>query len=159
MASIYYIGSKSKSEVVAVTIGVSKNPKETLSKLRLALPSARLSLLGVEDGGARDLARIKETLKTFALDESWYRYAGAVVTRVDRVRIEPVGTRRVSLDLGEDDWKMLEDLVGSMNARAKSKVLRRALKFYQTLRTYHSKGYVIQAVKGNSTYHFPKLGD
>jgi len=65
--------------------------------------------------------------------------------------------RRVPLELTEDEVKDLDALVETRKTRTRSRLIRRALRFYKVLSDLKEQGYLIQGIKPGSLLQFPDL--
>lgn len=159
MQVIYYIGGCSAQDnLSAVAIGLTTHPDTMLANLQAIAPFHHLTLLAVEQGSQERLDAIKKEFEASALAGPWFKYTEELEKLVKSLPNTSFKSRRVSLDLDPEDWLMLETMVEEFGEK-KSKVLRRALKFYRTLRKYKDQGYAIQAVKGGEVIRFPTLDD
>lgn len=64
---------------------------------------------------------------------------------------------RLTLDMPEKDMAELEDMVQTLGTRTKSRLIRRALRFYKVVTGLKRQGFLIQAIKGGTLKQFPDL--
>lgn len=65
--------------------------------------------------------------------------------------------RRVPLELTEEELAEVDALVEVRKTRTRSRLIRRALRFYKVLSDHKEQGYLIQAIKPGSLLQFPDL--
>lgn len=159
---IHYIGGEARNgKMVSIAIGVSSNPEAHLAKLSGEMPFA-LKLLGLEAGNKARLEEVRKEFKALHIKGPWYKPAPALTSHIEglpEVERSDKKTKRVSLDLDPEEFAELELMVTELGEKMKSKVLRRALRFYRGLQQYKAQGYMIQAVKGGLMVQFPNLDD
>lgn len=64
---------------------------------------------------------------------------------------------RLSLDMSEEEMAELEEMVRDMKTRTKSRLIRRAIRFYKVVVKLKKQGFLIQAIKGGTLKQFPNL--
>jgi hypothetical protein len=159
---IYYIrGVGQSGKLIAVGIGLGTEPESRVAELEGMMPY-RTELAGIEEGSQERLEALQERFRADHLHGPWYKPSAALVGHV--AELQPVNretgkTRRVSLDLDPSEFADLETMVEQMGTVTKSRLLRRAVKFYQSLVRYKAQGYLIQAIKGGKLVQFPDLED
>ena len=157
---IHYIGGHGKSgRLVAVGIGMSPDPEVALAKFDGQMPFST-SLLGLETGSRERLEALRTQFQAAHLHGPWFKpnealeaHIGALKP-VDRELGKP---RRVSLDLTADEFLDLEQWVEELGTVTKSRLIRRAIRFYIGVGKYVALGYRFQAIKDGSLIQFPDL--
>jgi len=162
MAFIHYIGGEGREgKLISVAVGLSANPESHIASLSGSMPFS-LKLLGLELGSPERLEEIRKQFRALHIKGPWFRAASQLTSYVDalaEVERDRHKTKRVSLDLGPEEFAELEMMVGELGEKTKASVLRRARRFYRSLLRYKAQGYMIQAVKGGQMIQFPDLDD
>ncbi len=156
---LYYIGGRSKTgKLISVAIGITSNPDVQLAALQESSPFHDLSLLALEDGSQERLEQIKREHHCFG--GPWFTVTAALERHISELPAYDASKRtirRVSVDLDPEEWLALEVMVEELGEKMKSKVVRRALRFYRALLKYKAQGFLVQAVRGGELHQFPKL--
>ncbi len=160
MQWIHYLGGRGKSgKIVAIGIGMSHDPDLFLSQHCSSLPFDA-ELLKIEEGSQELLDGIRQEYQVDHLNGPWYRVSDKLMDRISALKLtHSSGTRRVSLDLSVQEFDELSAMVKELGTRTKSRLLRRALRFFLALRRYKARGYVIQAIKGGLLTQFHDFDD
>jgi len=158
MSFVHFIAGMGKNDVVAVNIGVSKNPEFTLAEWKNQMPFP-LKLLGMQQGTLEDAERLHKQFRTSLMHGSWYKATRPLLDYVASLeKLDPNSkTVRVSLDLNPEELAMVERLAAVTGHPSKVALIRKALRFYNQLVEHKERGYLIQAVKGGSLLQFPQL--
>jgi len=159
MQWLHYIAGKGKTgKLVAIAIGMGPDPDTFVARYDDTMPFD-ISLMGIEEGSQERLEALRTQFQGGHLHGPWYKATGPLVTLVEG--LEPVdrgqGSRRVSLDLPTAEFTQLEDMVKELGMVTKSRLLRRALRFYLRLGRYKARGYALQAIKDGQLIQFPDL--
>jgi hypothetical protein len=162
MPWIYYVKGLGKTnKIVAIGIGLAANPETQIAELEGSMPF-QLELAGVEEGSQERLEALYARFQADHLRGLWYKPSAAVLGHI--AELSPVDrdtskTRRVSLDLGPNEFAELELMVEQTGTVTKARLLRKAVRFYRSLMKYKAQGFLIQAVKGGKLVQFPDLDD
>lgn len=66
---------------------------------------------------------------------------------------------RLTLDMSDQEYAALEDMVKTLDTRTKARAIRMALRFYKRVVALKKQGFFIQAIKGGILKQFPDLDD
>lgn len=162
MGWIYYVeGLSNSNKVLTIGIGISSEPELEVASLARIMPY-KVRLAAMEYGDLNLLEQRREQFISGRMNGMWFQ---PTENLSDLVRNLPVADReefkgkRVSLDLSPEEFERLETLVSQLGTTTKARLLRKALRFYESLAKYKGQGYLIQAVKGGSLIQFPDLDD
>lgn len=154
---VYFIAGQGNKGVVAVAIGMSREPEAEIARMEGLMPF-KLELLGVEEGGQERLEALRKRFSKVHLHGPWYRpnkdlegYLAALAP-VSRTSL----TKRVSLDLAISDYVQLDEAVKQRGV-TKSHFLRTAVQFFLDITSYEARGYLIQAIKDGDLVQFRNL--
>jgi len=162
MLWIYYIGGRGKSgKLVLIKIGISADPEAQLSALT-PLQAFDLELLGFEEGSPDLLEERKMKFQKIALKNDWYHAKSELlvyIAELPRVTLEKGNMKKICVDLTPDEWNALVRGVEETDSRTKTRLIRRALKFYTALGRYKALGYMLQVLRGGKYHVFTDLDD
>lgn len=157
---IHYIGGHGKSgKLVAVGIGMGPDPEAIVARFNGQMPFST-SLLGLETGSRERLEALRTQFRALHLHGPWFKPNEALEAHVaalgpvDREEGKP---RRVSLDLTAEEFLDLERWVEELGTVTKSRLIRKALRFYIGVGKYVALGYRFQAIKDGRLVQFPDL--
>jgi hypothetical protein len=155
---ICYIGGKSRKGYAVIQIALAPDPERYLAALKPTQPY-ELELLGVELGDNELLEERRAQFRT-PFKNGWVKPSDELLAFIKALP-EPdrkkAGLRKVCVEWTPAEVLGLDLGVERMNLKTRTKLIRRAVKFYLGLTTYHAKGWTIQAVKGGRFVPFKDL--
>lgn len=161
MQWIHYIGGRGKGgKLLSIAIGMSSDPDTFIAKFKNDMPFI-IALLGLEEGSQERLEQLRVQFSGTSLHGPWYKPTGALTDIIENLpSVERGGpVRRVSLDLPTEEFVQLDAMVRELGTVTKSRLLRRAMRFYLRLGRYKARGYALQAIKDGKLIQFPDLDD
>lgn len=155
---IHYIGGLGANDkLIAIEIGLGKDPERYLEDLRKSSPF-QLDLMKLEAGSLKRYETVQALFRGIRLQGgSWYRATDVLRNHINALPVvdrTKVKTRRVSLLLPPDEFAELEWAVEVMGTKTKNRLARRALRSYLRLVRYRAQGYKVQVIKGGTMVQF-----
>jgi len=158
MQYVCYIGGRGrKGSLVVIQIALTSDPDKYLTHLKPTQPYD-LELLGSEVGNEDVLEERRSKFKS-ALKNGWVKYTdelGLFVKALPKLDSKK-GMKKVCVDWTAAEVAEIEFGVDRLGLKTKTKVIRRAVKFYLALVGYKARGWTIQAIKDGKFHAFHDL--
>lgn len=162
MQWVYYIGGRGrKGQLVTFRIGVSADPITQLESLATVQPY-KLELLAVEEGDLDLLEQRRKQFRLAALQNDWYKASEELTSFVEslpKVNIAQGNDKKICVFFNPKEYKEIEDAVDVIGTRTKSRLIRRAIRFYLVLGRFKAKGFMLQVIRGGRFHEFSSLED
>lgn len=156
----YIAGQSRKGDNIIVHIGLAEDPLKYTADLGLYQPY-KLNLLGCEMGTPELLEERREAYKT-PFQNGWYKPSEELMAHIKGLPTpdySKAGTKKICVDFTSQEAAHIEQGAKISGAKTKTRLIRRAVKFYLALWAYKNKGWTVQVIKGGKFHAFENLDD
>jgi hypothetical protein len=156
----YIAGLGRKGDFVVIQIALAEDPNVYLAALKPTQPY-ELRLLGSEPGTEELLEERRAQFRS-GFRNGWVKPSPELLAHVEALpEADPKlgALKKVCVDWTPAEVLGIEQGVERMGLKTKTRLIRRAVRFFLGLTAYHAKGWTIQAVKGGRFVQFKDLDD